>query len=173
MTLWVREGKTRDIMEGVLESVQDDEWIKQTSEYAAYINESYPNVLKQLEMLWAKVRSRVKYIEDPLGVQNIKSPALTWYHGFGDCKSMTVFISSVMSNLDIAHYIRFTAYGIFQKYTHVYPVAIIQGKEIPVDAVYHYFGHEPRYARKKDYKVELQDSLTGFNYSWPIKFVIE
>ena len=100
-----------------------------------------------------------RYVEDPKFNQWVQTPSyMYWVEKEGDCKSFTVFISSVLSNMGIPHIIRYVAYGT-KDVKHVYPVALLNGRQIPMDVVYKKqqggrFGTEKPYTKKIDFKVE-------------------
>lgn len=112
------------------------------------------------------VDQHILYVEDPRKNQWVQTPSFFWYRRRGDCKSFTVFISSILQNLGIPHFIRYVSYNknfllprSARPYTHVYPVALINGREVPIDVVWKKqergrFGAEKSYAHKKDFKVE-------------------
>lgn len=56
--------------------------------------------------------------------QLIRSPACSWYQRYDgiDCKSYSIIISCLLTQLGISHYIRKVAYKIPQAFTHVYVV---------------------------------------------------
>ncbi len=112
-----------------------------------------------LKQLFDFVDDNFVYEEDPPANQWVQTPSYL-YHTTqkGDCKSFTVFISSVLYNMGIPHLIRYTAYG-SKDYRHVYPVALLHGKEIPLDVVWHKqengaFGKEKSFTKKQDFKME-------------------
>lgn len=111
-----------------------------------------------LKAIFNFVDDSFRYREDPAGSQWVQTPSYLWNTRVGDCKSYTVFISSILQNIGIPHLIRYTAYGGSQ-FRHVYPVALLGGKEIPLDVVWKKqeggrFGAEKRYSKKKDFRVE-------------------
>lgn len=111
-----------------------------------------------LKLLFDFVNDNFRYVADPDYNQWVQTPSFLWYTKRGDCKSFTVFISSILRNMGVPHNIRYVAYG-GSKYTHVYPVALLNGKEIPIDVVWKkqeggQFGREKNYTIKKDYYVE-------------------
>lgn len=112
-----------------------------------------------LKELFNFVDKHFTYVEDPPANQWIQTPSYFFYTTReGDCKSYTVFISSVLYNMGVSHYIRYAAYGA-SDYRHVYPVAILDGREIPMDVVWKVqeggrFGQEKLFTKKKDFKME-------------------
>lgn len=118
--------------------------------------------------IWEWVVANIRYKKDPEGEQWIKTPSRLIYDGCGDCKSMTILICAVLTNLGIKNKFRFVSYDKTRNYTHVYPVAIIEKSEVPVDAVAYIqrgadFGEEIKYTYKKDKmnKTEISE-LSGF-----------
>ena len=107
-----------------------------------------------LKKLWRFVRFNIKYKEDPFGHQYIQLPPALWKSGVGDCKSKTLFINAVLRCLGISYKTRFVSYG-SMKVTHVYTVAMVDGKELPIDAVYTKFGREAPYSYKRDYMTKI------------------
>lgn len=90
---------------------------------------------EKCEAVFAYLVNHVVYKLDDAGNQYIKSPARLIQDGFGDCKSLTMFIACCLHCLGIEHIIRFVNYDGGQQYTHVYPVAIDErGSEIVLDA---------------------------------------
>lgn len=80
------------------------------------------------------VDANVDYKIDPSGEQWIKTPARLIEDGVGDCKSFSILICSVLSAFGISNKFRFVAYK-GKDYQHVYPVAILDGEEYPLDVV--------------------------------------
>lgn len=140
-------GSTSDIVKEVLRA--DSEM---GNEMCAF-SKQFADGEKGLIRLFNFVRDGIKYEIDPNGIQAIKSPSSLYDIGRGDCKSKTLFINSVLYCLKIPYIIRFTNYNKREKEVkHVYTVAIINGKELPLDTVYKIYGKEKRYELKKDYK---------------------
>lgn len=106
--------------------------------------------------IWAWIAGNIRYKKDPEGEQWIKTPSRLIFDGSGDCKSMTILICSVLTRLGIKNKFRFVSYDNTRNYTHVYPVAVIEKEEIPVDVVAYIqrgtdFGNEIKYKYKKDH----------------------
>lgn len=145
------KGTTADIIAEVMSCYHDT--VEQTAEVAKYLTgatdlDSAFNAAKFCD-------DYVKYKIDPQGVQWIKTPARLFKDHKGDCKSYSIFINSILANCGIPHLFRFVSYGNSNEYSHVYPVAIIDGNECPLDVVAWQlrriqFGKELQYKRKKD-----------------------
>lgn len=111
-----------------------------------------------LRRLFKWVDHNFTYVEDPDGSQWVQTPSYLFASKRGDCKSYTVFISSVLQNMGLDHIIRYTNNDGTQIH-HVYPVAILRGQEIPLDVVYKKleggaFGTEKPYINKKDFPMK-------------------
>lgn len=116
---------------------------------------------EKCESVFAYLVEHVTYRLDDRGVQYIKSPARLLEDGYGDCKSMTMFIACCLHCMGIRHIIRFVNYDGGKQYTHVYPVAIDEyGNEIILDACEKgidgkiLYNYARPYKRKKDFCYE-------------------
>jgi Transglutaminase-like superfamily len=145
-------GKTIDIQDIIFRVNKKDIW-KQTEKFSAQFSKD----LKGLRALWRFVKEGIEYQEDPIGFQYVQHPAALWQSKLGDCKSFTLFIVSVLQNLGIPYLIRFTAYR-KGDVTHVYPVAILDGQEVILDAVWDFFDAEKPFYRKEDFKFQKEMS---------------
>lgn len=102
--------------------------------------------------VWRFVRENVKYQRDPAGRETVKSPGKLIYDGVGDCKSFTVLVVSILTNLGIPWRYRVAFYDPKQPNAgHIYPVAIIGGTDVIVDAVHDTFNEEVEYWTAYDY----------------------
>lgn len=80
------------------------------------------------------VRSQIRYQLDPTGWQFIKSPSQTVYDGFGDCKSYSILIASLLRALGIRAAFRFISEQSDRVIRHIYVVAFINNREVVLDA---------------------------------------
>ena len=108
-------------------------------EYTVYLAERLANECSTIEelcyMLHHMVYHGIKYQEDPIGAQYVKSPGMLVSDKEGDCKSFSVFIGSVLKNLDIAYDYKFISQKPGKPVHHVYVVAYDEQKQpIYVDA---------------------------------------
>lgn len=113
--------------------------------------------------IWHFVYKHIAYRKDEEGYEQIRSPARAWHdrHKGVDCDCYSVFISSILTNLKIPHILRITKYH-RDYFQHIYPVVVLNGKEIPIDCVTDQFNYEVPYSEKKDYPMDLQ-YLNGFD----------
>jgi hypothetical protein len=141
-------GKTVDIQEVIFAVNKKDIW-KETETFSKQFSKD-SNGLRDL---WHFVKEQITYQEDPIGFQYIQHPAALWKSKIGDCKSFTLFIVSVLQNLGIPYIIRFTSYR-KGDVTHVYPIAILNGERVILDAVWDHFDDEKQYYREEDFKFQ-------------------
>ncbi|SER16384.1 hypothetical protein [Neolewinella agarilytica] len=151
-TLRKEDYRTKDIVQVVQDVVEG--YAHETKTFSR----QFEPTRRGLQRLFNWVERHFTYKEDPAGSQWVQTPAYLNNKRVGDCKSYTAFISSVLQNIGVDHLIRYAAYGT-REFRHVYPVAILNGQEIPVDVVYKVqhggrFGTEKRYTKKKDIKVK-------------------
>lgn len=111
--------------------------------------------------------------------QNLRSPANSWFNrreGI-DCKSYSIFASSVLMNLGIKHYIRQIKQPHFnpRQYTHVYVVVPIDQESGKLDKGYCIIdgtiasNKEPNYTDKKDVFMNQKLPHIGLNCPAPKK----
>lgn len=95
----------------------------------------------------------VKYSEDPVGVQWIRTPARLLRDGVGDCKSYAILIASLLDNLNIPCFFRFVSFNDEKQFTHVY---IVTKSGIIIDPVERVDGQPVfNYASKYTYKLDM------------------
>ncbi len=153
---------TDDIMRLVLKADSVKSHREQTKELAKQFATTYDGMRR----LWEFVKKGVRYTADPPDKQYVRSPARAWQdRNIGtDCKSFTLFITSVIQNLGLPYIIRFAGYegNPTQNPTHVYPIAILpNGQQVILDAVWHYFDSEKPYKFKIDMERRELAYLTG------------
>lgn len=121
------------------------------------------NTYETCSNIWHFVYQHIAYKKDQEGYEQIRSPARAWHDRKSgvDCDCYSVFISSILSNLQIPHILRITKYQ-RDYFQHIYPVVVLNGKEIPIDCVTDQFDYEVPYSEKKDYPMDLQ-YLNGFD----------
>lgn len=120
--------------------------------------------------IWNFCFNHLQYTKDEMGKEQVRRPARTWQdrqQGV-DCDCMSVFIGSILTNLDIPFSFRLTKYQ-SNEFEHVYIIAHTNNGILILDAVVHEFNREVPYAAKKDISMELQylngfeDENNGFN----------
>jgi hypothetical protein len=120
------------------------------------------------------LKENIRYVKDPRGHEQIKSPGRLWELKEGDCKSFSIFIGSILQNLGIPYVYRFVAFSRSPQadFTHVYVVADPHGQEIILDAVTDSFDHEEPYTRSEDWNPETGgpiQAVSGISgaFKWP------
>ena len=88
------------------------------------------NVQDTCNKIWDFVYWHIQYKLDKPGIEELRRPRRLWQDRKtgGDCDCYSIFISSVLSNLGIAHYFRVTKYE--ADWQHIYVVAQDQKKKI-------------------------------------------
>ena len=114
--------------------------------------------MKTLSNIWEFVRGHIRYQKDRAGSEVVKSPGRTWADRYGDCKSMSVMVGSLLRNLGYNYFYRVAFYDPENpEQGHIYPVAVLpSGKLVVVDAVHHSFNEEVPFWKAHDY-----DPATG------------
>ena len=146
-TMIKKSGATvKDIMQAILYA--DEIAFEDTKAYSEQFDFSRYEDFREL---WSITRRKIRYQLDAAGMEVIKSPAATWWSGYADCKSKSLFIGSVLKNAGIDYFYRLVHFG-NPSQAHVYPVAISKEHgEVILDSVYEYFDQEAKYAFKIDY----------------------
>lgn len=108
-------------------------------------------VEQQLFEVWRMMRPpMMRYVEDHMnGDQLPKQPANLWADGQGDCKSYTIFISSVLTNLGIPNWLRLVRYD-RDTWQHIYTVARVGSKKYVLDGCLAGFNREKPFTAKLD-----------------------
>lgn len=101
--------------------------------------------------IWDNTKRKVEYIRDEPGFEAVKNTARTFLDRFGDCKSMSVINGVFMHHLGIPYKYRVAFYDQEKNNGHIYPVAMIGGREVVVDSVVDFFDYEVRPTSYKDY----------------------
>lgn len=144
----IENGKVKDIIQAILNA--DQVSASFTKKFAGSLVGR--NKRQTLKNIWSFVKNEIEYRRDEAGYEVIKSPGRTWKDRHGDCKSFSVFIGAILQNLGIKYKYRVAFYDPkTPEQGHIYPVALIGGKEIILDAVHNRFDEEVRYWKKKDY----------------------
>ena len=158
-TLRYADGVTRDIIKEVLDTYKQS--IGMLDAFAPYLKGStVEQTCKNIYSFW---KSNIRYKVDPDGVQWAKTPAAVWHSKFCDCKSFSIAIATCLQALGIAFKIRFASYGSNTTVpTHVYVVALHQGKQIIIDCVWHRFNSQKQFTKNWDYMSTKIYRIAGF-----------
>jgi hypothetical protein len=154
-----RNASLADTIEFIPKVVQ--ETIEQTKDISEKLKGK--SIYDTCSNIWHFVYGHINYKKDQEGFEQIRSPSRSWHdrkQGV-DCDCYSVFISSILTNLEIPHILRITKYhrNYFQ---HIYPIVPSGAKHITIDCVTDKFDYEVPYREKKDYPMDLQ-YLNGFD----------
>lgn len=118
--------------------------------------------------IWDFVYNYIAYKKDETGKEQVRSPARAWHDRHNvdpvtgepmgiDCDCMTLFICSVLYNLEIKNvFFRITKYE-ESYWEHIYPIIKLpNGKQITIDCVLHQFNQEAKYTAKQDTAMDLE-----------------
>ena len=135
--------------------------LEHTKQIAALLKGS--NTYDTCKNIWQFVYGHIAYKKDAEGYEQIRSPARVWHDRFTgvDCDCYSVFISSILTNLNIPHKLRITKYH-RDYFQHIYPIIPTQNGHITIDCVTEKFDYEVPFSEKKDYPMDLQ-YLNGFD----------
>ncbi|MEM9261574.1 MAG: hypothetical protein AAGA62_18180, partial [Bacteroidota bacterium] len=125
-----------------------------TRDFAPLLRGSTPK--RTLYNIWKFVRKNIRYVADPNGHEKIKSPGATWASRYADCKSMSLFVGSILRNLDFRYTYRVVFYDRNNpERGHIYPVVLLDdGQEVIVDTVHYAFNEELVYWKGYNYDPE-------------------
>ncbi len=138
-----------------------NETLEHTKKIAALLKAS--TTYETCKNIWQFVYGHIAYKKDAEGYEQIRSPARAWHDRFTgvDCDCYSVFISSILTNLNIPHKLRITKYH-RDYFQHIYPIIPTQNGHITIDCVTEKFDYEVPFSEKKDYPMDLQ-YLNGFD----------
>lgn len=146
-----KDGDTQDIINTVIWADSQKEHKSDTGYLAAKLKGATP--LQTAYNTWYWVKNNIKYILDPLGEQYIKAPNKTLIDGFGDCKSRTLLITSLLANNGIAYGYRFAGYHKNKPLGHVYALIYINGVVHVLDPDMNHFNVQKEFVKHQDHKI--------------------
>lgn len=106
--------------------------------------------------IWYRLYTRIPYVKDDQGKEQIRSPRCTWWQRRADCDDFSVFVSSILCNLGIPHLFRIAKYTEKMGYQHIYVVVPNESNEIIIDCVLNRFNKEVPFIQKIDKAMDLQ-----------------
>jgi len=154
-----RNAKLSDTVEFLPKAILST--LHQTKKFAEFIKAKNP--FDTCKRIWHFIYQYIRYHKDEPGKEQIRSPQRSWHdRGYNDpdtgcdCDDYTVLIVSTLCNLKIKSLLRVALFDEDNGYQHIYPVAIINGQEIPVDCVTERFNYQVPFLKKIDKAMELQ-----------------
>ena len=146
---YLGEGNSNSIMDCLLslQSAAQD----QTKTFAENLQRIYGNnVPSLLRDLYQCIVANVRLRYDPIGRQFIRKPSNIVVEKACDCKSYSLFISSILSNLGIKNFFRFVSFEPGQEIRHVYIIVPYNGHNYVLDCNLKTFDREYPYYKKVD-----------------------
>jgi hypothetical protein len=121
--------ETVDLMKRVVWKYIDD-----TKRIAQFLKASTLN--KTCENIWTFLHDHIQYRLDKKGVEQLRRPCRSWDERKDgiDCDCFSIFVSSILTNLDIPHKFRITKYNTDQ-FQHVYVIVPTGKQYITIDCV--------------------------------------
>lgn len=157
------EGQDRIIIEdGEVEETVDLmkrvvwKYLPDTKKIAAYLKGN--NLEQTCKNIWEFLYHHIQYKLDRKGLEQLRRPNRSWAerHSGIDCDCFSIFISGILTNLQIPHSFRITKYN-KDVYQHVY-VIVPKGQNnghYTIDCVLGRFNYEKPYTEKKDFPMNL------------------
>ena len=154
-TVVVKNGSVEDtvaLMKRVAWTYKDD-----TKQIASVLNRT--NLEETCRAIWQFMYHHLQYKLDQEGLEQLRRPARSWQDRTSgvDCDCMSLFASSILTNLKIPHSFRITKYS-KPSWQHVYvvvPTPNSSDSYITVDGVLGKFNYEKPYSLKMDYPMDL------------------
>lgn len=130
-------------------------YIADTRKIASLLRQ--PRLIDTCEQIWSFLYHNIQYKLDKAGLEQIRRPARSMYEKITgiDCDCFSVFVSSILTNLQIPHKFRVTKYekDVFQ---HVYVVVPIGNENYIIDPVLSIANYEKPYKQKIDFDMTLK-----------------
>jgi hypothetical protein len=118
-----------------------------------------PSTHETCQAIWEFIHNFIQYKLDQRGLEQLRRPARSWAERATgvDCDCMSIFTSSILTNLKIPHSFRITKYS-QDSWQHVYVIVPITGANnyCVIDAVVSEFNYEKKYTDKMDYTMNLK-----------------
>lgn len=152
----IRDGDVDDTVELMKKVVW--KYLDDTRQIAQHLKQ--PSVQETCRLIWSFLFNHIQYKLDKPGLEQLRRPARSWQerHTGIDCDCFSIFISSILTNLQIPHKFRIAKYDkdVFQ---HVYVVVPLEKGIYIIDPVLSQANYEKPYKQKKDFTM----SLNGIN----------
>ena len=153
----IKDGEVSDTVE-LMEKVVH-KYLTDTARIAPVLKRN--SLEETCKSIYDFVYNNIQYKLDKRGLEQLRRPARSWAERRTgvDCDCMSIFISSILTNLKIPHSFRITRYSA-DHWQHVYVIVPDnRGGYINIDAVVSPYGYEKPFTDKLDYTM----SLNGIN----------
>ena len=136
--------------------------IIESKDQAELIKENFKgkNPLMSCFNVYNYCRNYIKYNKESANLQTAKTLSRILSdkkngYSYGDCKHYTIFCSSILRALGIKTHLRLISQNFYNaEPTHIYCVAIINGKEVIVDGCMKSFDNEAQYKYKYNLNIK-------------------
>ncbi|MBI5539031.1 MAG: hypothetical protein HY951_03165, partial [Bacteroidia bacterium] len=154
----IKDGEVDDTVELMKKVVW--KYLSDTKKIAPYLKGK--TLEETCRNIWNFLYNHIQYKLDKRGLEQLRRPCRSWTERSTgiDCDCFSIFVSSILTNLQIPHKFRITKYD-SEVYQHVYvvvPKENGQGEYI-IDCVLSRFNHEKPFTKNKDFTM----SLNGIN----------
>lgn len=160
-----RNGTVGDTVNEMRKLIFKSAW--QTKHLAAVLKDK--DLYSTCKNIWNFLYGHIKYKEDDEGEEQLRTPALSWAvrrtRGI-DCDDFSIFVSTILYNLHIPHYLRIARYKGKTNFQHVY-VVVPQSKNryITIDPVLDQYDAEKEPIETKDFIIMSKNNLNGIDIS--------
>lgn len=162
-TIVKKDGKLEETMDLIKQVIAKDQ--SDTAKTALLLKGN--SLRETTQKIWNFVYRHIQYLKDKPKLEEIRRPARLWHdrQTGGDCDCMSVFIGTILANLQIPFTLRIAEYDAGY-YQHIYPIVIKDkrfytqqgGREnrsyyIVIDCVKDQYDAEHPYKKIKDYDI--------------------
>jgi len=145
--LIAKNQSSKDIVAGINRSIKESK--EDAKKICTYFED--PDPIKSCSKVWHYLKDHLLYVREGSDEQTAKSLAKVFSDKYGDCKHYSSASYSILSALNIPVKLRLVSQKIANKEpTHIYTIAVINGKEIIIDPVMNEFNQECNYKYKCD-----------------------
>lgn len=132
--------QTLEIMRGLVRQGRSDVRVRETAvQIVRGAGIPGHDFARELATLFAFVRDRIRFTRDPVGVELLQGARYTLERGAGDCDDKATLLAALLESIGHPAELRFRAIGVrpgSPQFSHVYVVARLGGREIPLDPTY-------------------------------------
>ena len=135
----IKDGEVEDTVE-LMEKVVH-KYLVDTARIAPLLKRA--TTKETCKAIWDFIYQYIQYKLDKKGLEQLRRPARSWADRRSgvDCDCMSIFTSSILTNLKIPHSFRITKYAA-NHWQHVYVIVPTGGKEyVTIDAVVSQFNY--------------------------------
>lgn len=149
-------------------SVFIPQWQYQTIEFCKQIDESLfepKNRQYLLFKIWKFCKQNFQITADTNGIEVVRSPYQSWHdrHKGIDCEDFLIFISTILLNLNIPHFVRLVSYQRLNMWEHIYIIVPMGNQEVAIDALQKQYNKEVKYLNHLDLEMKVTPQLIKFN----------